>query len=167
LISALGGSLGLFTGIAIIMIFEFFELAWDLAFNIWCQFHQRSTSSFCASRSQKRKKILTTWLNYYAFGSNGRKSCTYICWWNRPQALPESSTWQKQHKSYRISMTRRICKWNENENKNQSQPANFRTDYVKITNTSLISSYHIQFRHAFQNVQQKRMHKRDVVIRFM
>jgi len=26
----------------------------------WCQFHQRSMSSFCASRSQKRKKILTT-----------------------------------------------------------------------------------------------------------
>jgi hypothetical protein len=35
LISALGGSLGLFSGIAIIMIFEIFELAWDLFYNIW------------------------------------------------------------------------------------------------------------------------------------
>ena len=35
LISALGGSLGLFTGIAIIMIFEILELCWDLFFNIW------------------------------------------------------------------------------------------------------------------------------------
>jgi len=40
------------------------------------QFHQRSKSSFCASRSLKRKKILTTWLNSYAFGSYRRKSCT-------------------------------------------------------------------------------------------
>jgi hypothetical protein len=31
----LGGSLGLFTGIAIIMLFELLELAWDLVFNIW------------------------------------------------------------------------------------------------------------------------------------
>jgi hypothetical protein len=28
--------------------------------SIWCQFHQRFTSSFCASRSQKHEKILTT-----------------------------------------------------------------------------------------------------------
>jgi len=41
-----------------------------------CQFHQCSTSSFCTSRFQKRKKILTTWLNSYTFGSYGRKSCT-------------------------------------------------------------------------------------------
>jgi hypothetical protein len=31
----LGGSLGLFTGIAIIMLFELAELCWDLFFNIW------------------------------------------------------------------------------------------------------------------------------------
>jgi len=41
-----------------------------------CQFHQCSMSSFCTSRSPKRKKILTTWLNSFAFGSYGRKSCT-------------------------------------------------------------------------------------------
>jgi len=40
-----------------------------------CQFHQRSTSRFCASRSQKRKKIRTTWLNSQAFGIYERKSC--------------------------------------------------------------------------------------------
>jgi hypothetical protein len=31
----LGGSLGLFTGIAIIMIFEVIELLWDILFNVW------------------------------------------------------------------------------------------------------------------------------------
>jgi hypothetical protein len=35
LIAALGGALGLFTGIAIIMLFEILELAWDVGFNIW------------------------------------------------------------------------------------------------------------------------------------
>jgi hypothetical protein len=35
LISALGGSLGLFTGIAIIMLFEVLELLWDISVNIW------------------------------------------------------------------------------------------------------------------------------------
>jgi len=34
-VSALGGSLGLFTGIAIIMIFEVLELTWDIIYNIW------------------------------------------------------------------------------------------------------------------------------------
>ncbi len=37
--------------------------------------NQRSTYSFCARRSQKRKKILRIWLNSYAFGSYDRKSC--------------------------------------------------------------------------------------------
>jgi len=41
-----------------------------------CQFHQRSTYSFYAHRSQKRKKILTTWLSSYALGNYRRKSCT-------------------------------------------------------------------------------------------
>ena len=49
------------------------------------QFHHHYTKSFCKSRftlilklltSQKRKTILMTWLNVYAFGSYGRKSCT-------------------------------------------------------------------------------------------
>ena len=31
----MGGSLGLFTGIALIMIFEMVELAWDIFYNIW------------------------------------------------------------------------------------------------------------------------------------
>jgi hypothetical protein len=35
LISNLGGALGLFTGMAIIMIFEGFELTFDLVYNIW------------------------------------------------------------------------------------------------------------------------------------
>lgn len=35
LVSALGGSLGLFTGIAIIMIFEILELTFDIFYNIW------------------------------------------------------------------------------------------------------------------------------------
>ncbi len=35
---------------------------------IRCQFHQCSTYSFYARRSQKRKKILMTWLSFYAFG---------------------------------------------------------------------------------------------------
>ncbi len=39
------------------------------------QFHQHSTYSFYACRPQKRKKILTTWLKSYAFGSYRRKSC--------------------------------------------------------------------------------------------
>ncbi len=34
----------------------------------WGQFHQCSTYSFYAHRSQKRKKILMTWLSSYAFG---------------------------------------------------------------------------------------------------
>ncbi len=40
------------------------------------QFHQRSMYSFYARRSQKRKKILTTWLRSYALGSYVRKSFT-------------------------------------------------------------------------------------------
>ena len=35
LISNIGGSLGLFTGMAIIMIFELLELSWDVVYNIW------------------------------------------------------------------------------------------------------------------------------------
>jgi len=42
----------------------------------WSQFHPHSTSSFCASRSQKRKKRLTNLQNFYAFGSYECKSCT-------------------------------------------------------------------------------------------
>ncbi len=38
---------------------EFFESEEHLK-TVRCQFHQRSTSSFCTSRSQKSKKILTT-----------------------------------------------------------------------------------------------------------
>jgi len=38
-------------------------------FDIWAQFHHLSTYSFYACRSQKRKKILTAWLSYYALGS--------------------------------------------------------------------------------------------------
>jgi hypothetical protein len=41
-----------------------------------CRFHQRSLYSFCARRSQKRKKKLRIWLNYYAFGIYACKSCT-------------------------------------------------------------------------------------------
>ncbi len=53
------------------------ECHWNLTqLSTRCQFHQCSTSSFCASRFQKHKKILTTWLNSYAFGSYGRKNCT-------------------------------------------------------------------------------------------
>ena len=44
---------------------------------IRCQFHQRSTCSFYAHGSQKRKMILTTKLKYYAFGICTGKSCTY------------------------------------------------------------------------------------------
>jgi hypothetical protein len=35
LISTLGGSLGLFTGMAIIMLVEILELVWDLFYNVW------------------------------------------------------------------------------------------------------------------------------------
>jgi len=42
----------------------------------WAQFHQLSMYTFYASRSQKCKKILTTWLSYYALGSYGHKRCT-------------------------------------------------------------------------------------------
>ncbi len=45
-------------------------------FSTWAQFHQRATYSFCARRSQKHKKILTTWLNSYASGTYECKSCT-------------------------------------------------------------------------------------------
>jgi len=41
---------------------------------VWAQFHQRSTYSFYLCRSQKHKKILTTWLSSYALGSYGRKA---------------------------------------------------------------------------------------------
>ena len=34
--AALGGALGLFTGIAIRMLFEIMELAGDLVLNVWC-----------------------------------------------------------------------------------------------------------------------------------
>jgi hypothetical protein len=44
LISALGGSLGLFTGIAVIMLFEVLELAWDLAINVFRYLNPRPTS---------------------------------------------------------------------------------------------------------------------------
>jgi len=40
------------------------------------RFHQHSTYSFYARRSQKRKKILTSWLSSYAFGIYEPKSCT-------------------------------------------------------------------------------------------
>jgi len=43
---------------------------------ILAQFQQRSTYSFYACRSQKRKKIMTTWLSSYAFGICTHKSCT-------------------------------------------------------------------------------------------
>jgi len=33
-----------------------------------CQFHQHFTSSFCARKSQKRKKTLMTWLSFYICG---------------------------------------------------------------------------------------------------
>jgi len=41
-------------------------------FEIWCQFHQRSTYSFCACRSQKRKKILLS--HKYLFTLSGSAS---------------------------------------------------------------------------------------------
>jgi len=50
-----------------------------------CQFHHHFTHSFCARRSQKRKKKPTTWLNSYTFGSYTCTSTVYICWWNWPQ----------------------------------------------------------------------------------
>ncbi len=49
-----------------------------------CQFQQHFTSSFYICRSQKRKMILTTWLNFYAFGICGCKSDAYTCLWNWP-----------------------------------------------------------------------------------
>ncbi len=42
---------------------------------IWCQFHQHSTSSFYASRSQKRKKDSPVVSIFYAFGICSCKSC--------------------------------------------------------------------------------------------
>ncbi len=58
-----------------------------------CQFHQHSKSNFCYCRSQKRKKILMTWLNSHTFGSYGRKRFVSICWWNWAQiyGVPLSS----------------------------------------------------------------------------
>jgi len=48
-----------------------------IAFESRAQFHQRSMYSFYACRSQKRKKILMTWLSLYAFGLRACQSCTY------------------------------------------------------------------------------------------
>jgi hypothetical protein len=39
-VAALGGALGLFTGIAIIMLFEIMELTWDVGFNVWDRFYK-------------------------------------------------------------------------------------------------------------------------------
>jgi len=47
------------------------------------QFHQHFTNSFYECRSQKCKKMLTTWLNCYAFMICARKSFALTCWWNR------------------------------------------------------------------------------------
>ena len=58
LISALGGSLGLFTGMAMIMIFEIFELFFDLFLNI---------SDYLTSSKTLRKKrmvVNSKWLPY-------------------------------------------------------------------------------------------------------
>jgi len=45
--------------------------------------------------SQKRKKILKTWLNFYAFGISIFKSCLPTCCWNCPQ-VTILSTFYKQ-----------------------------------------------------------------------
>jgi len=45
--------------------------------DIWAQFHQHSTYSFYACRSQKRQTTLLTWLSFCAFGICVRKSCMY------------------------------------------------------------------------------------------
>jgi len=45
-----------------------------LCLSVRAQFHQRSTYSFYARRSQKRKKILTTWLTLTLLGTTRVKS---------------------------------------------------------------------------------------------
>jgi hypothetical protein len=45
----------------------------------WCQFHQHSTYSFCAHRSQKRKNTVKSSVSFYAFGIYN----LYVeRWWN-------------------------------------------------------------------------------------
>jgi len=45
----------------------------------WAQFHQHSTYSFYGRRSQKHKKILTTWLTLTSLGTTWVKSaCKYV-----------------------------------------------------------------------------------------
>jgi len=43
---------------------------------IWGQFNQHFMCSFNSQRSQKHTKMLTTWLNFYAFGICGCKRCS-------------------------------------------------------------------------------------------
>ncbi len=42
----------------------------------------KGTYGFYVGRSQKRKKIVTTWLNFNAFGIYMCKRYVYKCWWN-------------------------------------------------------------------------------------
>jgi len=52
------------------MIFQFHSNHMNKLSIIRCQFHQRYTIKFYAQRSQKDKKILTTWMNFYSLGSS-------------------------------------------------------------------------------------------------
>jgi len=60
----------------------------------WAQFHQRSTYSFYTRRSQKRKKILTTWLTLSLLGTtcvkSARKYVGEIDPWFRSNLGPET-----------------------------------------------------------------------------
>jgi len=55
----------------------------SISWTSWGQFHQHFTGSFCKCRFQKCKKILTTWLNFYAVGICECKHVDEIDTWLR------------------------------------------------------------------------------------
>jgi len=65
---------------------------WQVSFffncrhSVWsgCQFHQRSTSSFCTCRTQSTKR-LTTSLSFLRFQNLRASKLLIECWWNWPQ----------------------------------------------------------------------------------
>ncbi len=59
-----------------------------------CQFHQRSTSSFYACRSQKRKKRQSSCQSFLGFWNLRGQKLVIKCWWNWPQFVTLFLEWR-------------------------------------------------------------------------
>jgi hypothetical protein len=61
-----------------------------IEFNTCSQFHQRSTYSFCALRSQKHKRTLMTKLYFLCFRDLQAQKLYVECWWNWHLIVPKN-----------------------------------------------------------------------------